>query len=185
MKRTWVLSQEKFDAFLKWLDEDPEKAGEKYEEIRQRLIKYFVARGRPDAEDLADETINRVINKIEEIKKDYKGEPIRYFYGVAHMVSKEMQRTPPPPPPPPPPDDSNQIEQEYRCLEECIQRLSAEDRELLLQYYYPQEGCTLTEQRKRLAENLGIAPNALRIRAFRIRARLQKCVKKCVERSLE
>jgi hypothetical protein len=34
-----------------------------------------------------------------------------------------------------------------------------------------------------LAQNLGIAPNALRIRAFRIRLVLQKCVEKCIERS--
>jgi len=32
---------------------------------------------------------------------------------------------------------------------------------------------------------LGIAPNALRIRAYRIRAALQKCLDKCVEESLQ
>ncbi|HEX5873607.1 MAG TPA: hypothetical protein VFY60_03105 [Pyrinomonadaceae bacterium] len=185
MRKKWVLSQEQFDALLKWLDEDREKAAARYEEIRQCLINFFIARGgAADAEDLADETINRVTNKVEDLK-DFKGNRLRYFYGVAHMVLKEYLRKPPPPEPPPPPPDPGQIEQEYRCLEECIQKLSAEDRELLLQYYYPQEGCTLTEQRKQLAESLGIAPNALRIRAFRIRARLQKCVKKCVDRSLE
>ena len=185
MRKKWVLSQEQFDALLKWLDaEDREKAGARYEEIQHCLIKFFIARGAADAEDLADETINRVTNKVEELK-DFKGDRLRYFYGVAHMVWKEYLRRPQPPEPPPPPPDPGQIEQEYRCLEECIQRLSPDDRELLLQYYYPQEGCTLTEQRKLLAEKLGIAPNALRIRAFRIRERLQKCVKKCVERSLE
>lgn len=184
MKKKWVLSQEAFDALLNWLDEDREKAALKYEEIRRCLIKFFVARGAADAEDLADETINRVTNRVEELK-DFKGNRLPYFYGVAHMVWMEYLRKPPPPEPPPPPPDPSQIEQEFRCLEECIQRLSPEDRELLLQYYYPQEGCSLTEQRKRLAERLRIAPNALRIRAFRIRARLQKCVKKCVERSLE
>ncbi len=184
MKKKWVLSQEQFDALLKWLDEDREKAGARYEEIRHCLIKFFITRGAADAEALADETINRVTNRVEELK-DFQGNRLRYFYGVAHMVWKEYLRKPPPPEPLPPPPDPDQIEQEYRCLEECIQRLSAKDRELLLQYYYPQEGCTLTEQRKQLAESLVIAPNALRIRAFRIRARLQKCVKKCVERSLE
>ena len=184
MRKKWVLSKEQFDALLKWLDaEDRDKAGAEYEKIQHCLIRFFIARGAADAEDLADETINRVTNKVEELK-DFKGDRLRYFYGVAHMVWKEYLRRPQPPEPPPPPDPG-QTEQEYRCLEECIQRLSPDDRELLLQYYYPQEGCTLTEQRKLLAEKLGIAPNALRIRAFRIRERLQKCVKKCVERSLE
>ncbi len=185
MKKKWVLSQEAFDALLNWLDEDREKAARKYEEIRHCLIRFFVARGTPVAEDLADETINRVTNKIKEIQNNFTGDRLRYFYGVANKVWMEYLRIPPPPEPPAPPPDASQLEQEYRCLEQCIQRLSPENRELLLQYYYPQEGCSLSEQRKRLAERLSIAPNALRIRAFRIRAWLQKCVKKCAERSLE
>ena len=184
MKKKWVLSQEAFDALLKWLHEDREKAAAKYEEIQHCLIKYFVARGAANAEDLADETINRVTNKVEELK-DFTGDRLRYFYGVANKVWMEVLRNPEPPQPLPPAPDSSQREQQYRCLEQCIQRLSPENRELLLQYYYPQEGCSLTDQRKLLAESLGIAPNALRIRAFRIRAWLQKCVKKCIERSLE
>lgn len=184
MKKDWDFSPEAFDALLDWLDKDREKAGQKYEKIRQLLVKFFVARNRADAEDLADETINRVINKIEEIKDNYKGEPLRYFYGVAHKVYQEVLRKPPPPSPPPP-EDSSQIELASRCLEECMQRLTPKNRELLLQYYYPQEGCSLSEQRRLLAEKLGIAPNALRIRAFRIRAWLQECVEKCVERAAE
>ncbi|HEU4506641.1 MAG TPA: hypothetical protein VFR78_00285, partial [Pyrinomonadaceae bacterium] len=139
MKKKWVLSQEQFDRLLNWLDKDREKAGMKYEEIRQRLIKYFVARGAADAEDLADETINRVTNRLEEIEKDFTGDRIRYFYGVAQMVWKEYLRRPQPPEPPPPPPDSSQSEQKHRCLEECIQQLSADDREVVTQYYFPQE----------------------------------------------
>jgi DNA-directed RNA polymerase specialized sigma24 family protein len=184
MKKKWNLSREAFDALLNWLHEDREKAGEKYEEIRQRLVKFFVARGCADAEDLADETINRVTNRVEEIKKDFTGDPLKYFYGVANMVYKEVLRRPEPPSLPPPPD-SSQIEMEYGCLEKCINRLTPKNRALLLQYYYPQEGCSLSEQRRLLAERLDIAPNALRIRAFRIRAWLQKCVEKCVARSIE
>ena len=37
---------------------------------------------------------------------------------------------------------------------------------------------------KMLAEELGIAPNALRIRAYRIRAALQECVEACIERAI-
>lgn len=182
MKKKWVLSQEEFDSLLKWLDADRAKAGIKYEQIRQRLIKFFVVRYRPDAEDLADETINRVAHKLRKIQQEITGDPLRYFYGVANMVWREVLRRPAPPSPPPP-LDSDRIEQEYRCLEQCIQRLSPENRDLLLQYYYPEEGRSLTVQRKLLAEKLCIAPNALRIRAFRIRAWLQKCVEKCVEGS--
>ncbi len=182
MNKNWVLSQESFDALLDWLDSDRERAGIKYEEIRQRLIRIFIGRGCVAAEDLADETINRVTGKLNEIGKDFKGDRSRYFYGVANMVLMESLRKRTPHPPPVEPDDSDRIELEFRCLEHCIELLSVENRELLLQYYQA-EGRAKIEQRKLLAEKLGMAPNALRIRAYRIRKGLQECVEKCVERS--
>ena len=184
MNKNWVLSQESFDALLAWLDQDRERAGAKYEEIRRRLIKIFAGRGCIEAEDLADETINRVTNKLSEIGNEFTGDSERYFYGVANKVYMEHQRRKQPQPPTTTVVDSNRVEQEYRCLEECIQQLNDQDRELLLQYYHS-EGRAKIEQRKQLAEKLGIAPNALRIRAFRIRTSLQECVENCLKRKLE
>ena len=184
MHKNWVLSQEAFDALLEWLDSDREQAALKYEQIRSRLITVFTARGCTDAEDLADETINRVTSKLPQIKEEFHGDPMRYFFGVANMVYKEYLRRKPPPPPPFPPTDSNQVELEYRCLEDCIEQLDEKDRYLLLQYYGV-EGLAKVEHRKRLAEELGIAPNALRIRAYRIRLEVQQCMEKCIERGLE
>jgi DNA-directed RNA polymerase specialized sigma24 family protein len=59
-------------------------------------------------------------------------------------------------------------------------KLSPENRALVLRYYEA-DGREKIEKRKILADELGIAPNALRIRAYRIRAALQKCLEKCVE----
>jgi len=182
MNKNWVLSQECFDALLDWLDSDREQAGIKYEEIRRRLIKIFTGRGCVEAEDLADETINRVSSKLDEIKKEFTGDRARYFFGVANKVHLEYLRRKLPQPPFLPPEDSNLIERSYSCLEQCINRLSRENRELLLEYYKA-EGRAKIEQRRLLADRLGIAPNALRIRAFRIRAELQRCVEDCIERS--
>ncbi len=182
MKKNWVLSQESFDALLDWLDSDREQAGLKYEEIRRRLITIFTGRGCADAEDLADEAINRVVNRLNEVKTEFKGDPARYFYGVAKMMLMEYLRRRPLQPPPETVSDSHRIEQEFRCLEECIERLSPENRYLLLEYYSA-EGKEKAEKRKKLADELGIAPNALRIRAYRIRQSLQECVEKCVKRA--
>ena len=183
MNKNWVLSQESFDALLAWLDSDRERAGIKYEQIRLRLIKIFAGRGCAEAEDLADEIINRVTNRLNEIGNEFTGNRERYFYGVAYKVLMEYQRRRQPQPPPAAAVDSDRVEQEYLCLEQCIAQLSDENRELLLQYYQG-EGRTKIEQRRRLAEKLGIAPNALRIRAFRIRAALQECVEKCLESTI-
>ena len=180
MNKDWFLSQEAFDSLLEWLDSDREQAAIKYENIRKRLIKIFTGRGCAEAEDLADETINRVVSKLAELGKGFEGDRGRYFYGVANKVYLESRRKKPPQVPPSSPVDSNLIELEFRCLEHCIETLSEADG-YLLQQYYGAEGGAKVEHRKRLAEKLGIAPNALRIRAYRIRMGLQECMEKCME----
>ena len=177
MNKDWELSQEAFDALLDWLDSNREQAALKYEKIRRGLIKIFTGRGCVEPEDLADETINRVTSKLKEIEKEFSGDRTRYFFGVANKVHLEHLRRKLPQPAPPPTTDPARIELEYNCLERCIERLSKEHREMLLRY--PAE----TDQRQALAEELGIAPNALRIRVYRIRMGLRDCVEKCIERS--
>jgi len=181
MNKDWLLTQEAFDALLAWLDPNRERAGEKYESIRLRLIKIFACRGCWEPEDLADETINRVSKKLGEIESTYSGDPARYFCGVANKVHLEYVRRRPTPIPPPSPGPSDEIEKEYECLERCIQQLPPNSRDLVLQYYQ-QEKRAKIDHRKLLADQLGIALNALRIRACRIRAELQKCVQSCVTR---
>jgi DNA-directed RNA polymerase specialized sigma24 family protein len=183
MNKDWELSQEAFDELLDWLDSDREQAALKYEKIRGSLIKIFIGRGCVDPEDLADETINRVTTKLNEIKKDFRGDPALYFYGVANYLYREYLRRKLPQAISAPPDDPDRIELEYNCLELCIERLPKKDRDLLLRYHGG-EGRAETEYRRALAEELGIAPNALRIRVYRIRMALKECVEKCIERSL-
>jgi DNA-directed RNA polymerase specialized sigma24 family protein len=178
MKKDWTLTQELFDALLAWLDPDREEAGRKYEEIRLRLIKIFTCGGCFDPEDMADETINRVSQKLSEIQSTYEGDPARYFYGVAKNVRLESQRPKPIPEPPPKPD-TDTLEKEYACLEKCIEKLTQSNRELVTQYYQEEKRAKI-DHRKQLAEQFGIALNALRIRAHRIRTALQQCVQSCV-----
>ncbi len=183
MNKNWVMSQESFEGLLDWLDPNRDQAAIKYEQIRVGLINFFSCRAPCDAEDLADETINRVSSRLCQIKDEINGERTGYFYGVARKVQLEYLRRKTPQPPAEPAIDSERVEVEYRCLEECISKLSDENRKLVLRYYQA-DGRQKIEERKQLAEELGIALNALRIRAYRIRAALQKCLEKCVEDSL-
>jgi DNA-directed RNA polymerase specialized sigma24 family protein len=182
MKKEWLLTQENFDALLLWLDPNRERAGEKYETIRRRLIKIFICRGCYEPEDLADESINRVVKRLKDLESGFTGDPSLYFYGVAHKVYLEyIRRKPAPVPAPwPPPEDRDQVEREHECLERCLKLLTLIDHRLVLEYYKLDKRAKI-DHRKRLAENLGIALNALRIRAFRIRATLQECVEGCME----
>jgi RNA polymerase sigma factor (sigma-70 family) len=180
-KKDWVLTQDAFDHLLAWLGPNEEEAGKKYEEIRRRLIKIFVCRGCKEAEDLADETINRVTKKLREIVDAYVGDPALYFCGVAQNVYLEYIKKKPAPLPPPPPSPSDEIEQESECLDRCMQTLTPQNRELVLQYYQKEKKAKI-DYRKELAERLGIAVNALRIRAHRIRANLSECMRECLTR---
>jgi DNA-directed RNA polymerase specialized sigma24 family protein len=191
MKKEWVLTQDAFESLLDWLDPDRDRAASKYETIRLRLIKLFTCRGCNEAEDLADETINRVTAKVVDIASTYTGDPALYFYGVSHKVHLEylrktrVQQTLVS-------VDSNtdlstpsvslgdDIEPEYQCLERCLEHLPTENRDLVMRYYQ-QEKQAKIEHRKVLATELGIAVNALRIRAHRIRLVLQHCVQNCLE----
>lgn len=76
-------------------------------------------------------------------------------------------------------DDTEDIEREYECLERCMQKLTPDNRQLVLQYYQEEKRAKI-DHRRQLAEQLGIALNALRIRAHRIRASLQECVQTCL-----
>ena len=182
MNKDWELSQEDFDALLDWLDSDREQAAMRYEKIRRGLIKIFTGRRCIEPEDLADETINRVTSKLKEIGKEFSGEPERYFYGVANYVYMEYLRRKIPQALRPTPTNHDTIELEYNCLERCIERLTKEHRDLLLRYHRA-DGSAETDHRRALADELGIAPNALRIRVYRIRMTLKDCMEKCIERA--
>jgi len=182
MRGQWDFNQDDFDRFLAWLDPDRERAGTRYEDIRRKLIKIFECRGCSLCEDLADETINRVIRKMRDLADTYIGDPALYFYGVARNVRLEHHtrriRTPHIPPPVP----AEEKEREYECLEQCMKTLTADNRDLMLEYYKSEKRIRIVH-RKELAVRLGIAPNALRLRAFRIRAGLQTCVESCLQLS--
>jgi DNA-directed RNA polymerase specialized sigma24 family protein len=83
------LTREKFAGFLEWLNPDRDRAGEEYERLRFRLCTFFSQRRCSFADELADETINRVILKSSEERIENK---IAYCYGVAKNVFRESLR---------------------------------------------------------------------------------------------
>ncbi len=174
------ITQDQFDQLLDWLNPDRHQAAERYEWIRKRLIKIFVSRGSYTPEELADQTINRVARKLPEIRATYVGEPAHYFSGVASFIWREALRREKGPavtqPSPSGPTDDE--ERDYLCLEKCLAELPGYERDLAIGYYQ-QEKHAKIDNRKKLAEQLGLAMNALRIRACRIRASLLKCVEVC------
>jgi DNA-directed RNA polymerase specialized sigma24 family protein len=76
--------------------------------------------------------------------------------------------------------DSDEAETRHQCLDDCFRCLSPRSRDLILAYYGGSRSAKI-ERRKEIANELGIAPNALWIRAHRIRESLRKCVCECVK----
>lgn len=184
--KIWRLTEEGFDSFLSRLDADRERAGEKYESIRSKLISFFQWRGAQFAEDHADETINRVIRKIAE--GDHIRDPFTYVYGVARMVALEVARQRERnlsaldslrAVEPEKRDDSNT---RLECLSHCLQKLPERDRQMITEYYRDEKGEKI-DRRRLLAERLGIPLNALRIRALRIREKLGSCLEGCLKKT--
>lgn len=175
-------TQDPFDALLAWLDSDRNKAGEKYETIRMGLIRVFVSKGFNDAEDLADETIDRVMVRLPDIRDSYVGEPARYFQGVARNIVHEANRRPEIATEMTPIflDSVTKDSDEYECLVKCLQFLSPNKRELILDYYLYQ-GHDKIEHHQRMARELGISQGALRGRAHHIRVDLEKRVLDALE----
>ena len=77
------------------------------------------------------------------------------------------------------PEDDD--ESRLNCLRSCLQTLSPDNRELILQYYQGEKGEKIGN-RKKLLERFGVPVNTLRMRALRVRERLQSCVEECLGR---
>jgi len=173
-----TIDQTAFERMLFWLNPDRDLAAQKYETIRRRLVEIFASRGFSDAESLADETIDRVIPKVEKVSAGWVGDPAYFFLGVARKILLEKLKPPPAVLPPPEPDaeETQQRELEDHCLEKCLARLPQEDRQLILEYVDGK-----IKERRELAQRLMLTANALRLRVHYIKKALRSCVKDCLE----
>jgi len=175
-------TQESFDALLAWLDFDREVAGQKYEIIRAGLIRIFVSKGFNDAEDLADQSVHRVIARLPDIRDGYVGEQGNYFHGVARNIIREASRRKEVATDvfPIELNETKTASAEYECLLECLSLLPSNKRELILDYHL-YEGQNKIQHHKRMARELAITENALRGRAHNLRLSLENCVVRCTQ----
>jgi DNA-directed RNA polymerase specialized sigma24 family protein len=92
-KKDWALTPRAFHRLLSWLGEDAVHGGQKYLEIRRRLVAYFDRKNCPAPDDLADEALNRVARRIEEEGSIDSETPAKYCYIVARFVFMEHLRS--------------------------------------------------------------------------------------------
>jgi RNA polymerase sigma factor (sigma-70 family) len=155
-----------------------------YEQLRLKLIYFFLCHGHNlDAEDLADEVINRLLQKLSDGTEQIK-DVVKFAFGVARNVNWEQRRRKQgklselsldsdfgelPQKVSFEQEDSFDKERYFEALERCLEQLKPKERKLLTEYYVVRRGET-----KILARELGLSHNNLRIRVFRIKQRVKE-----------
>ena len=192
-KSSWTDTQDSFRSLLYWLDNGEDSEGRSYIEMRRRLVLFFDRKNCSAPELLADETLSRVSRRLQEEGTITGESPARYCYITAKFVFLEYTRN----------AGSRAIslddisksngrvsniaevsvenelkERMLDCLEECALSLDASARDLIFDYYSGNSAEKI-ENRRKITEKMGISPNALAIKAYRIRLKLEACVSKC------
>ena len=188
MARHSTIPPESLNEILSWLNSDQEVAAAMYVQLRHDLERIFLWRQCSDPEGMTDEVFDRVAKKISTVKPAYEGDPRLYFRGVANNLIKENLKTVKTHvaledvdlAQPQTADSEEQILKMDQCLQLCLQELSTKNRELVLAYYSRQKQAKI-DCRNELAQLLGISVETLRVRVFRIRVMLEKCIEGCME----
>ena len=186
-----------FESLLTWLDSDRERAGDLYEQVRLKLIRFYEFRGCTFPEELADDTIQRAARKISEGNVSRPTDPYIYFRGVARNVLleyiKDRKKRPTAvlddlPTSNLPAVNPVEVEKQssarsskerlLECLDACLSHLPSESREIFVEYNR-EEKRERIDNRLLIAERIGIDINALRSRITRIRERLKGCIANC------
>jgi DNA-directed RNA polymerase specialized sigma24 family protein len=148
-------------------------------------VRFFEWRGCIPGADYADETIDRVARKVADGLNAPPRDPYLYFHGVALNVIRERWHKQSHDPVPLPADlavhpfkpDEKEYESRLDGLQECLERLPPASRELLTIYHLGESGWRIG-QRKNLSERLGVPAAALRLRVYRIRRQLERCLRR-------
>ena len=184
------LNAPAFQRLLAHLDPDAAIAGERYEDLRRTLVRFFEWRGAPFPEDHTDEVFDRVARRL--------GEGVAignlggYCYTVARLIYLETRKSPdnrrtqlesePTPAAPTATDAAADKEARLACLDECLGTLPTDHRDVILTYYRDEKRARI-DARRDLAARLGVTIDALANRAQRLRDKLERCVKACINRS--
>jgi RNA polymerase sigma factor (sigma-70 family) len=199
------LQDRDFQRLLAWLDPDSDRSAETYLEFHKRTTTLFINWQSCAPEDLADETLSRLARQLAEGKEINRVSRSAYIHGIAKNIRREhwrscedckRQRTRR--------DggrdddndsklidsqtaigslgdreDTEEKERRLECLDECLKKMNAEERLLLLEYYSEDKTLKIVT-RDRMAARLGVTSGALRQRIWKLRAPVRDCVVKCI-----
>lgn len=155
--------------------------GSQYEKLRAKLIFFFNRRLLPFPEDLADEVLDRLAQRLAQATEMNSVQA--FALGIARYVAQEQHgkkvhlRGVDPDffDNVPAPEVTLSEETEIVRMEQCLKKLSRSESQLL-RGYYVLTGRNLMESRRKLSETLGVSQTTLRQRVFLARQRLRDCM---------
>lgn len=174
---------------IRRLDPDTTNAWEKYRDLRSRLVKFFQWNQSPFAEELADEVLDRVARKPDEeeirnlaefvigiarnvlregYKKSQRESHFDDWAGGSESLAEPRNREE---------EIVSGLDHQVRLeiLRHCLENLKPEERTLAIDYYSAAEEKQKVHRQK-LAVAAGVTMIALRVRANRLRDRLENCL---------
>jgi DNA-directed RNA polymerase specialized sigma24 family protein len=180
------VHKETFKELLNLLDPDQAQAAVEYQNLHQRLARFFEWNNAQDPMALADETLDRLAKRASEsaitegvrnvsgfalgVARHLLQEDARRQLKMAeisrHWRSMELARTE---------DPDNEVLDD--ALQHCLKKMSPERRRLI-EAYYNYDGGEKIKIHQQLAEAEGLSLNALRNRALRTRQELETCIRR-------
>ncbi|MBM3767613.1 MAG: hypothetical protein FJW32_19660 [Acidobacteria bacterium] len=175
----WTLDAHAFETLLAALAPERDAAAVRYEELRLRLIRVLRWERASDPESLADEAFTRLARRL--VEGEAVADVPAYLSGIVRFLVKEdiaqRQRALPLEGDHPATEtNGNEIERAHAALERCLATLDGAQRALVLGYYQGDQMARIFNRKKQAAA-LGLALNALRNRALRLREKLETCVR--------
>jgi hypothetical protein len=175
------LTSESLATLLETLSPDSREAVRAYSELRNALVRFFQLRGDSAPDEAADVALDRVAEKL---AHDTKIDDLnKYCFTVAKYVFLERLRL----------VKKQKLaaeefyfrndgrrdrsDEDLAPFRECFAALSDEDRKILTMYFADLPADRLYEYRRQLAESHEGSINYLRIRIYRLRRRLEDCVR--------
>ncbi len=188
MMSTLTLSS--FQILLARLDADPSIAAAKYEDLRLKISHLLRWRGCAEshAADLADLTLDRVASKLaagEQVENLHAfAAAVARFIWLEHSRRNRTDAVGDDLPEIPVEADLSFLDEpdaRMKCLQRCVAtKFTDGDKSLVVGYYDTEASEKAKSARKRLAESLGLTLNALKVRACRLRMRLEACINECL-----
>lgn len=176
-----TLTSDALEKLLNAFSDDTAAAASAYAELREALLRFFELRGISDPDAAADETLDRI---PERINSNTKADDVKFIaFSIAKFVFLETIRKEQKQKAaangfyenraaPKLPGETDGFEP----LRDCFKSLYERERLLLLEYFADLPPEQLAAHRQRMADREKMDLNALRNRISRLRRRLEDCV---------